>query len=82
MILCKYNLLSLENNLYHEMIQETTIDSFSEERKWRKWADDVFVHTLSPNVYRTLGEAYQTFNWFSDVSYLLIQLFYIDRRLT
>lgn len=41
---------------------------FSEERKWRNWADDRFVHTLSPNVYRTLGEALQTFNWFSEVS--------------
>jgi len=41
---------------------------FSEERKWRKWADDVFVHTLSPNVYRTLDESYKTFNWFSEVS--------------
>lgn len=48
-----------------------TIYSFftcSEERRWRKWADDVFVHTLSPNVYRTLDESYRTFNWFSDVS--------------
>lgn len=40
---------------------------FSEERKWRKWADDVLVHTLSPNVYRTREEALQAFNWFSDV---------------
>lgn len=40
---------------------------FSEERKWRKWADDVLVHTLSPNVYRTTDEAFQAFNWFSEV---------------
>lgn len=39
-----------------------------DERKWRKWADEVLVHTLSPNVYRTLDEAYKTFNWFSEVS--------------
>lgn len=37
------------------------------ERKWRKWADDVLVHSLSPNVYRTFDEALQAFNWFSDV---------------
>lgn len=42
-----------------------------EERKWRKWVDDEFVHTLSPNVYRTLDEAYKTFNWFSEVSSLI-----------
>lgn len=28
--------------------------------------DDVFVHTLSPNVYRTPEEALQAFKWFSD----------------
>ncbi|XP_076272695.1 prostaglandin E synthase Su(P) [Rhynchophorus ferrugineus] len=39
----------------------------SEERKWRKWVDNVFVHTLSPNVYRTTEEAFQAFNWFSEV---------------
>nr|CAH7743156.1 unnamed protein product [Callosobruchus chinensis] len=42
-------------------------DSKSEERKWRKWADSVLVHTLSPNVYRTKEEAFQAFNWFSEV---------------
>ncbi|XP_058792265.1 prostaglandin E synthase 2 [Phymastichus coffea] len=46
-----------------------SMNDIVEERKWRKWADDVFVHTLSPNVYRTLGEAYQTFNWFSKVGH-------------
>lgn len=44
----------------------------SEERKWRKWADEVFVHTLSPNVYRTIDESYRTFNWFSEVSESII----------
>ncbi|CAH1165678.1 unnamed protein product [Phyllotreta striolata] len=38
-----------------------------EERKWRSWADEVLVHTLSPNVYRTRDEALQAFRWFSDV---------------
>lgn len=40
---------------------------YREERKWRKWADDTLVHTLSPNVYRTKEEALQAFNWFSEV---------------
>ncbi|CAK1554101.1 unnamed protein product [Leptosia nina] len=38
-----------------------------EEREWRKWADNVLVHMLSPNVYRTTGEAIETFKWFEDV---------------
>jgi microsomal prostaglandin-E synthase 2 len=28
--------------------------------------DDVFVHVLSPNVYRTREEAFESFNWFSE----------------
>nr|AGO64144.1 prostaglandin E synthase [Caprella sp. KV-2010a] len=37
------------------------------ERKWRQWVDDKFVHTLSPNVYRTPSESLQAFNWFDEV---------------
>ncbi|XP_076686767.1 prostaglandin E synthase Su(P) [Andrena cerasifolii] len=59
-------------NKYFLMYKESPavgkkMDEITEERKWRKWADEVLVHTLSPNVYRTLDEAYKTFNWFSEV---------------
>ncbi|CAG7836804.1 unnamed protein product [Allacma fusca] len=37
------------------------------ERKWRKWADSVYVHTLSPNIYRTLPEAIASFRNFDRV---------------
>lgn len=40
--------------------------TFSEEREWRLWADKVLVHTLSPNVYRTMFEALETFKWFEE----------------
>lgn len=36
------------------------------ERKWRTWADSHLVHLISPNCYQTLGEAFETFKWFSD----------------
>lgn len=53
----------------------------SEERKWRKWADEVLVHTLSPNVYRTIDESYRTFNWFSTVSEFTEKKYiYIQKR--
>jgi microsomal prostaglandin-E synthase 2 len=48
-------------------LQYVQIIIFSAERQWRKWADEVLVHTLSPNVYRTKEEALQAFNWFSEV---------------
>ncbi|KAK4873090.1 hypothetical protein RN001_015119 [Aquatica leii] len=57
-------------NRYFLMLdQKSSIDTkeITEERKWRKWADDVLVHTLSPNVYRTKDEALQAFRWFSEV---------------
>lgn len=38
-----------------------------EERKWRRWADSVYVHTLSPNIYRTVPEAIESFKNFDKV---------------
>lgn len=37
----------------------------AEERHWRDWTDRVLVHSLSPNIYRTIPEALQAFNNFS-----------------
>jgi len=42
-------------------------EDIAQERKWRKWVDDTFVHTLSPNVYRTPSESLQAFQWFNEV---------------
>lgn len=36
-----------------------------EEAKWRKWVDDRFVHMMSPNIYRTMAEAFQAFDYMS-----------------
>jgi len=36
-----------------------------EERRWRRWCDDVFIHTIAPNVYRTPSESLQTFGVYS-----------------
>lgn len=52
--------------MYGAKVKRTDVD-IEEENKWRKWADNKLVHTLSPNVYRTPGEALQAFNWFSEV---------------
>nr|CAG4647171.1 EOG090X08KD [Megafenestra aurita] len=40
-------------------------ESLLEERRWRKWSDDVLMHTLSPNIYRSWNEALEAFNMFS-----------------
>jgi microsomal prostaglandin-E synthase 2 len=46
-----------------------------EERKWRKWADAVYVHTLSPNIYRTFSEAMDSFRYFEKVISFRFDLF-------
>lgn len=40
---------------------------FSEEFRWRDWADHQFVHMVYPNIYRTHAEAVETYNWFADM---------------
>ena len=52
----------IQENLQLPMYR--TKEDLADERKWRKWTDDVFIHTLSPNVYRTMQESLETFKWF------------------
>jgi len=58
-------------NKYFLMFNETKVartkEDIVEERRWRRWVDDDLVHSLSPNVYRTPGEALAAFQWFSKV---------------
>ncbi|KAK8945977.1 hypothetical protein KSP40_PGU018503 [Platanthera guangdongensis] len=34
-----------------------------EESKWRRWVDEHLVHVLSPNIYRTIPEALESFEY-------------------
>ncbi|XP_013413736.1 prostaglandin E synthase 2 [Lingula anatina] len=52
--------------MYGENKADGTEAGRSEERKWRQWADDVMVHMISPNVYRTMPEAVQAFYQFAE----------------
>ncbi|XP_043215213.1 prostaglandin E synthase 2-like isoform X1 [Amphibalanus amphitrite] len=52
--------------MYGDRDTKRTKEDIKAERAWRRWADDVLVHTLSPNVYRTPSEALQAFRWFSE----------------
>jgi len=45
--------------------QPVDVQNAREEREWREWVDNRFIHVISPNVYRTLRESLRTFNWFS-----------------
>ncbi|KAL1343962.1 hypothetical protein HN51_017877 [Arachis hypogaea] len=35
----------------------------AEEKKWREWVDNHLVHVLSPNIYRTVSEALESFEY-------------------
>jgi hypothetical protein len=41
----------------------SSLSIFREEIKWHKWADDWLVHLISPNVYRSTGEALASFDY-------------------
>ncbi|XP_060697125.1 prostaglandin E synthase 2 [Hemiscyllium ocellatum] len=58
------------NNKYWVMLEDQDENQFyptkearKEEMKWRKWVDDWLVHLISPNVYRTPGEALESFDY-------------------
>ncbi|KAH9510822.1 hypothetical protein DERF_009326 [Dermatophagoides farinae] len=40
----------------------------AQDRRWRRWVDDHLVHVLSPNIYRTMDEAFDSFDYFAKVS--------------
>uniref|UniRef100_A0A0N4UNS3 Prostaglandin E synthase 2 n=1 Tax=Dracunculus medinensis TaxID=318479 RepID=A0A0N4UNS3_DRAME len=59
-------------NKYFIMLEPTKlsdaeIQNAKEERDWREWVDNYFIHLISPNVYRTLTESLETFYWFDEV---------------
>ncbi|XP_075230030.1 prostaglandin E synthase Su(P) [Lycorma delicatula] len=53
--------------MYQNISENTDFSEIKNVQKWRKWADEVLVHSLSPNVYRTREEALESFRWFSKV---------------
>ncbi|KAI8750665.1 prostaglandin E synthase 2 [Biomphalaria glabrata] len=63
----KYNFLNKYFIMFPITQDSKTQEERIEERQWRQWADDHLVHMLSPNAYRTVGEALQAFNYFSEV---------------
>ncbi|EGT36399.1 hypothetical protein CAEBREN_16523 [Caenorhabditis brenneri] len=50
-----------------KMEGETNMAAAREEREWREWVDNWFIHLISPNVYRNWNESIETFRWFEQV---------------
>lgn len=53
--------------LENQHLSQDEIQATREELKWRIWIDEKFIHVISPNVYRTFGEALETFHYFDQV---------------
>lgn len=51
------------HNIHHGSLSDDTKRKLEEETKWREWVDNYFVHLISPNLYRTIPEAYKAFNY-------------------
>lgn len=41
-------------------------DGSEEEKKWRQWVDDRFVRILTANIYRSLNESWETFEYIAE----------------
>ncbi|KAE9550256.1 hypothetical protein FO519_006534 [Halicephalobus sp. NKZ332] len=46
------------------MKSQQQLQTAREEREWREWVDEHFIHLISPNVYRSWEEALETFRIF------------------
>ena len=50
------------NKLVKRMHPDHDLDA-AEEKTWHRWVDNHLVHVLSPNIYRTIPEALESFDY-------------------
>jgi len=55
------------NIMYQQGFTHEINSAIREEAKWRRWVDESFVHTISPNIYRTMGESLQAMEYITKV---------------
>eukprot|EP00210_Caulerpa_lentillifera_P004371 g4169.t1 len=46
--------------------QPLAADGSPEEKQWRQWVDDRFVRILTANIYRSLNESWETFEYIAE----------------
>jgi microsomal prostaglandin-E synthase 2 len=50
-----------------QQLSPVEMQAAREEREWREWVDEKFIHIISPNVYRSFGESLETFRYFDKI---------------
>ncbi|KAI0241579.1 Prostaglandin E synthase 2 [Lamellibrachia satsuma] len=48
-------------------VKTCNMDGLKQERKWRRWNDEVLMHIITPNLYRTVSEARTAVSHFAEV---------------
>ncbi|KAK9802683.1 hypothetical protein WJX73_005605 [Symbiochloris irregularis] len=46
--------------------RDSAAESGQDEERWRRWVDERLVRVVTVNIYRNLGESYQTFKYIND----------------
>jgi len=55
------------NVMYRVALSDEQHKLVKDEAKWRRWVDDTFIHTLSPNIYRTMNESLNAMEYITHV---------------
>lgn len=50
----------------HETVKGEAANVDDAQQKWVQWVDDHLIRLISPNIYRTVGESLQTFNYITN----------------
>lgn len=51
------------DKLFQRIHPDNSVPDSDEETKWRGWVDNHLVHVLSPNIYRSVSEALESFDY-------------------
>ncbi|KAF9683166.1 hypothetical protein SADUNF_Sadunf05G0184200 [Salix dunnii] len=51
------------DKLFQRIHPDNSVPDSDEETKWRRWVDNHLVHVLSPNIYRSVSEALESFDY-------------------
>lgn len=51
------------DKLFQRIHPDNSVTDSDEERQWRGWVDNHLVHVLSPNIYRSVSEALESFDY-------------------
>ena len=54
--------------------QAASVGDAAEQKQWRAWVDEKWVRVVTVNIYRTVGESLQTFDYMTSLGYLIQSL--------